>query len=40
MIIEKAVEKIIASLKQDELVQAIFLKGSMARNDVHVLYPN
>ncbi|MBS4174814.1 nucleotidyltransferase domain-containing protein [Bacillus sp. FJAT-49736] len=28
-----AVRKIVKSLKQDELVQAIFLKGSMGRND-------
>ena len=33
MIIEEAVEKLVASLKQDDLVQAIFLKGSMGRNE-------
>lgn len=40
MIIEKADEKLVASLKQDKLVHAIFLKGSIGRSDVHVLYPN
>ena len=33
MILEEAVETLVASLKQDELVQAIFLKGSMGRNE-------
>ena len=33
MILEEAVETLVASLKQDDLVQAIFLKGSMGRNE-------
>ncbi|MGM9950078.1 MAG: nucleotidyltransferase domain-containing protein [Lysinibacillus sp.] len=33
MIIEEAVKKLVTSLKQDELVQAIFLKGSIGRNE-------
>ncbi|WP_413367879.1 nucleotidyltransferase domain-containing protein [Lysinibacillus sp. 3P01SB] len=33
MKIEEAVKKLVASLKQDQLVQAIFLKGSMGRNE-------
>lgn len=33
MKIEEAVKKLVASLKQDQLVQAIFLKGSMGREE-------
>ncbi len=33
MIIDEAVEKLVASLEKDELVQALFLKGSMGRNE-------
>ena len=31
--IQEAVEKLVASLKQDNLVQAVFLKGSMGRDE-------
>lgn len=31
--IQEAVEKLVASLKQDNLVQALFLKGSIGRNE-------
>lgn len=33
MIIEEAVKKLVVSMKKDELVQAIFLKGSLGRNE-------
>ena len=33
MKLEKVVETITTSLKQDEMVQAIFLKGSMGREE-------
>ena len=33
MMLEEAVETLVASLKQDDLVRAIFLKGSMGRNE-------
>lgn len=33
MILEEAVDTVVSSLKKDESVQAIFLKGSMGRNE-------